>query len=75
MLYRLAKMGWRDVYLIERRALTAGLFWHTAGGVNALNAGPNIAALGTIQTEHMVNAVGLWAKQVGRIAGVERAGL
>ena len=26
---------------------------------------------GTIQTEHVVNAAGLWAKQVGRMAGLE----
>ncbi|KZY48470.1 glycine cleavage system protein T [Roseovarius sp. HI0049] len=26
---------------------------------------------GTIQTEHVVNAAGLWAKQVGRMAGIE----
>ncbi|MEL6640418.1 MAG: FAD-dependent oxidoreductase [Pseudomonadota bacterium] len=26
---------------------------------------------GTIQTEHVVNAGGLWAKQVGRMAGIE----
>ncbi|MEQ8293360.1 MAG: FAD-dependent oxidoreductase [Roseovarius sp.] len=26
---------------------------------------------GTIQTEHVINAAGLWAKQVGRMAGIE----
>ncbi|MBS9717299.1 FAD-dependent oxidoreductase [Pseudohalocynthiibacter aestuariivivens] len=45
ILYHLAKMGWSDVCLIERSVLTAGSSWHAAGGIHALNADPNIAAL------------------------------
>ena len=45
VLYHLAKMGWSDVALVERSVLTAGSSWHAAGGVHALNADPNIAAL------------------------------
>ena len=45
VLYHLAKMGWKDVCLLERSVLTAGSSWHAAGGVHALNADPNIAAL------------------------------
>lgn len=45
VLYHLAKFGWKDVALIERSVLTAGSSWHAAGGVHALNADPNIAAL------------------------------
>ena len=45
VLYHLAKFGWRDVCLIERSVLTAGSSWHAAGGVHALNADPNMAAL------------------------------
>ncbi len=45
VLYHLARMGWRDVCLIERSVLTAGSSWHAAGGIHALNADPNIAAL------------------------------
>ena len=45
VLYHLAKFGWTDVALIEREVLTAGSSWHAAGGVHALNADPNIAAL------------------------------
>jgi dimethylglycine dehydrogenase len=45
VLYHLAKMGWSDVCLIERKILTAGSSWHAAGGFHALNADPNIAAL------------------------------
>ncbi|MEM1276670.1 MAG: FAD-dependent oxidoreductase, partial [Pseudomonadota bacterium] len=45
VLYHLAKFGWTDIALIERNVLTAGSSWHAAGGVHALNADPNMAAL------------------------------
>jgi dimethylglycine dehydrogenase len=45
VLYHLAKFGWSEVCLIERSVLTAGSSWHAAGGVHALNADPNMAAL------------------------------
>ncbi len=45
VLYHLAKFGWKDVCLIERSVLTAGSSWHAAGGIHALNADPNMAAL------------------------------
>jgi dimethylglycine dehydrogenase len=45
VLYHLAKLGWRDIALLERNVLTSGSSWHAAGGFHALNADPNIAAL------------------------------
>ena len=45
VLYHLAKFGWPDVCLLERSVLTAGSSWHAAGGIHALNADPNMAAL------------------------------
>ncbi|MCU0506061.1 MAG: FAD-dependent oxidoreductase, partial [Chloroflexi bacterium] len=33
--YHLAKLGWRDVVLLERRTLTAGTTWHAAGLVTS----------------------------------------
>ncbi|MEM9707585.1 MAG: FAD-dependent oxidoreductase [Pseudomonadota bacterium] len=45
VLYHLAKLGWTDTALIERNVLTAGSSWHAAGGIHALNADPNMAAL------------------------------
>ncbi len=45
VLYHLAKMGWSDCVMLERSVLTAGSSWHAAGGVHALNADPNMAAL------------------------------
>ena len=31
MLYHLAKKGWSDVVLVERKELTSGSTWHAAG--------------------------------------------
>lgn len=45
VLYHLAKFGWTDVCMLERSVLTAGSSWHAAGGIHALNADPNMAAL------------------------------
>ena len=45
VLYHLAKFGWKDVCMLERAVLTAGSSWHAAGGIHALNADPNMAAL------------------------------
>ncbi len=45
VLYHLTKAGWSDVVLIERRELTHGSTWHSAGGMHTLNGDPNVAAL------------------------------
>ncbi|MFO1402763.1 MAG: FAD-dependent oxidoreductase [Steroidobacteraceae bacterium] len=45
VLYHLAKLGWTDVILLERKELTAGSSWHAAGGFHAINGDPNIARL------------------------------
>ncbi len=45
VLYHLARFGWTDVVMLERRRLASGSSWHAAGGIHALNADPNMAAL------------------------------
>jgi len=45
VLYHLAREGWSDVVMLERRRLASGSSWHAAGGIHALNADPNMAAL------------------------------
>ena len=47
VLYHLAKQGWTDVALIERKELTAGSTWHAAGGFHPLNNDLNISSLQT----------------------------
>jgi dimethylglycine dehydrogenase len=45
VLYHLTKAGWTDVLLLERRELTSGSTWHSAGGMHTLNGDPNVSKL------------------------------
>src|SRR3984885_945150 len=45
VLYHLAKIGWRDVLLIEKGELTSGSTWHAAGGMHTFNGEANISRL------------------------------
>ncbi|MEO0427775.1 MAG: FAD-dependent oxidoreductase [Pseudomonadota bacterium] len=45
VLYHLAKRGWTDVLLLERKELTSGSTWHAAGGCHTINGDPNVAKL------------------------------
>ncbi len=47
VLYHLAKLGWKDLVLVERSELTSGSSWHAAGGFHTLNGDPNVAKLQT----------------------------
>ena len=38
-LYHLAKKGWSDVVLVERKELTSGSTWHAAGLLPLFNIG------------------------------------
>ncbi len=43
--YHLAKLGWEDVVLLERRQLTCGTTWHAAGLIGQLRASQNMTRL------------------------------
>ncbi len=43
--YHLAKLGWKDVVLLERKALTSGTTWHAAGLIGQLRASSNMTKL------------------------------
>ncbi|HEV7437415.1 MAG TPA: FAD-dependent oxidoreductase, partial [Pseudorhizobium sp.] len=43
--YHLAKLGWTDVVLLERKQLTSGTTWHAAGLVGQLRASQNMTRL------------------------------
>ncbi|HXQ42154.1 MAG TPA: FAD-dependent oxidoreductase [Candidatus Udaeobacter sp.] len=43
--YHLAKLGWKDVILLERAKLTSGSTWHAAGLVGQLRTSANITQL------------------------------
>ncbi|MCP3975137.1 MAG: FAD-dependent oxidoreductase [bacterium] len=68
--YHLAKFGWTDVAIVERDVLTAGSSWHAAGGIHALNADPNIAAL----QAYTIDLLGEIADESGLDIGMHMAG-
>ncbi len=43
--YHLARVGWRDVVLLERKALTSGTTWHAAGLIGQLRASAALTRL------------------------------
>ncbi len=43
--YHLAKQGWKDVVLLERKQLTSGTTWHAAGLIGQLRASSNMTKL------------------------------
>jgi dimethylglycine dehydrogenase len=45
VLYHLTEAGWHDVVLVERKVLSAGSTWHSAGGMHTLNGDPNVSKL------------------------------
>src|SRR5579863_6529783 len=49
--YHLAKLGWRDVVLLERKQLTSGTTWHAAGLIGQLRATLNLTRLAKYSAE------------------------
>ena len=49
--YHLAKLGWRDVVLLERKQLACGTTWHAAGLIGQLRATYNLTRLARYSTE------------------------
>jgi 4-methylaminobutanoate oxidase (formaldehyde-forming) len=49
--YHLAKLGWTDVVLLERKRLTSGTTWHAAGLIGQLRASSNMTKLARYSAE------------------------
>ena len=49
--YHLAKLGWKDVVLLERKQLTSGTTWHAAGLIAQLRATANMTRLAKYSQE------------------------
>ena len=49
--YHLAKLGWTDVVLLERKQLTSGTTWHAAGLIAQLRATANMTKLAKYSQE------------------------
>ena len=45
ILYHLAKKGWKNLVLLERRELSCGSSWHAAGQFHIINSNANLSAL------------------------------
>lgn len=75
VLYHLARLGWTDVTLIERKQLTAGSTWHAAANFHTINADPNLAALQayTIELYHQLDKESEQAIGLHRTGGVNIA--
>jgi 4-methylaminobutanoate oxidase (formaldehyde-forming) len=68
--YHLAKLGWREVVLLERKQLTSGTTWHAAGLIGQLRATANMTKLARYGAE-------LYAKleaETGVATGFRRVG-
>jgi sarcosine dehydrogenase len=63
--YHLAREGWREVVLLERKRLTSGSTWHAAGLVGQLRANANITQL----LKHSVELYDRLEAETGQASG------
>ena len=68
--YHLAKQGWKDVVLLERKQLTSGTTWHAAGLIAQLRATKNMTKLAKYSQELYGNL----AAETGVETGFKRCG-
>lgn len=70
--YHLAKLGWTDIMLLERKQLTSGTTWHAAGLIGQLRGSQNMTRLAKYSADLYVKLeaeteVGTGMRQVGSI--------
>jgi 4-methylaminobutanoate oxidase (formaldehyde-forming) len=68
--YHLAKLGWKDVVLLERKQLTSGTTWHAAGLIAQLRATANMTKLAKYSQELYGNL----EEETGVATGFKRVG-
>jgi 4-methylaminobutanoate oxidase (formaldehyde-forming) len=68
--YHLAKLGIRDVVLLERKQLTCGTTWHAAGLVGQLRATRNLTEL----AKYTTNLLQGLEKETGQATGFKQNG-
>ncbi len=68
--YHLAKLGWKDVVLLERKQLTCGTTWHAAGLIGQLRHNQNMTRLAkySVDLYHQLEA------ETGVATGIRRNG-
>ena len=67
-LYHLAKKGWSDVVLIERKELTSGSTWHAAGLLPLFNMSYSVGQI----HKYSVELYGNLEEETGQYAGLSR---
>ncbi|SDE33525.1 GcvT family protein [Ruegeria marina] len=70
ILYHLAKLGWRDVVLLERDELTSGSTWHAAANIHGLHDNNNVTRI----QHYTMNLYKELEKETGQGCGVFQAG-
>jgi len=68
--YHLAKLGWQDVVLLERKQFTSGTTWHAAGLIAQLRASANMTKLAKYSQE----LYGRLEEETGVATGFRRCG-
>tara|TARA_A100000164_G_scaffold380129_1_gene426605 strand:+ start:60 stop:2504 length:2445 start_codon:yes stop_codon:yes gene_type:complete len=68
--YHLAKLGWTDVVLLERKKLTSGTTWHAAGLIGQLRNSQNMTRLAKYSAELYVDL----ANETGIETGMKQNG-
>ncbi|MGH9172856.1 MAG: NAD(P)/FAD-dependent oxidoreductase, partial [Vicinamibacterales bacterium] len=68
--YHLARAGWNDVVLLERKQLTSGSTWHAAGLVGQLRTNANVTRL----LKHSVELYETLEAETGQASGWKRNG-
>ena len=68
--YHLTKLGWKDVVVLERKALNCGTTWHAAGLVGQLRSTANITKL----AQYTSNLYATLEEETGVATGFEQTG-
>ena len=68
--YHLARMGWTDVVLLERKQLTSGTTWHAAGLIGQLRGSANMTRLAKYSADLYVKL----AAETGVETGMRQVG-
>jgi 4-methylaminobutanoate oxidase (formaldehyde-forming) len=68
--YHLAKLGWKDIVLLERKQLTSGTTWHAAGLIGQLRATRNMTRL----AKYSADLYGSLEAETGIATGYRKCG-
>jgi len=68
--YHLAKQGWQDVVLLERKQFACGTTWHAAGLIGTVRANESHARL----TEYSMNLLTELEEETGQSTGFRQVG-